>query len=128
MVIGLHASRMRLLLARPQIEFEISNPEPSHLCCEQQGLLGRSSHLSSGDTASSPRMAGRGPQASSRGTGNQIPALMEEGQMTVPKGGKRLRTSRRSHNVDQGLPAAGEGWIGSDSGNTLGSLQILEIF
>lgn len=84
MVIGLHASRMWLLLARPQIEFEISNPEPSHLRCEPQGLLGRSSHpSSSGDTVPSPRMAGRELQASPRGAGNQIPAIMEEGQLTL---------------------------------------------
>ena len=90
MVIGLHASRIWLLLARPQIEFEISNPEPSHLCCEQQGLLGRSSHpSSSGDTAPSPRKAGRELQASPRGTGIQIRAKMEEGQLTLTpqKGG-----------------------------------------
>lgn len=33
-VIQLHALRMLLLLAEPQIEFEMSNPEPSCLCCE----------------------------------------------------------------------------------------------
>lgn len=40
-IIGLHAQGMLLLLAEPQIEFEMSNREPSCLCCERQGLAGR---------------------------------------------------------------------------------------
>lgn len=40
-VIGLHAPGILLLLAESQIEFEMSNLEPSCLCCEQRGLAGR---------------------------------------------------------------------------------------
>lgn len=35
-VIWLHAPGMLLVLAEPQIEFEMSNPEPSCLCCERE--------------------------------------------------------------------------------------------
>lgn len=43
-IIRLHAQGTLLLLAEPKIEFEMSNPEPSCLHCERQGLAGSFLH------------------------------------------------------------------------------------
>jgi hypothetical protein len=63
-------------------------------------------------------MAGREPQASPRGTGNQITAIMEEGQVTLLRQEKKLRLGRQIQSEELGAGVAW-GWgrrgEGSDS-------------
>lgn len=65
-IIQLHAQGMLLLLAEPQIEFEMSNREPSCLCCERRGLAGRFPHTPTPDQR---RGQARQPPTSPRGNG-----------------------------------------------------------